>query len=615
MKNIKIKKLVMMMLAVVFVITSCIALSLTSSAAKTDEGFSYTISREAVTITGYTGEETEIIIPSEIEGYPVTAIADNAFIADNDIESFVISDNVEKIGRLSICGCLNLKSLHIGAGLKSLGKNSLQLFPSLEKITVSEENKIFKCVNNCLIKRDTIYLGCKNSTIPDDLSITSIASYAFSNIYDLTEAIIPDNITSIGTCAFSECISLKRIYIPWSVSEIHDKAFFRCNNIESIEVDILNPEYHSCCNCLVETGEQTLIHTSKNCIIPYDGCVTAIGDYAFVGSEWLTEIYVPLGVEKIGDSAFSNCPNLTSIKISGTVEKIAYNALDWNNNVTIYGYNQSAAQDYARSRSIPFVQLEYQNGQWNLDSDGLWYYLGIEGELVSNVIVQDSKGWCFIGNDGYMEKDVWVFRFPNWNYYNRNGIITSDPVLRQNYGICYFDSDGYMVIDYWLHDGYGWCYFDEYGILTINRWVKDSQGWCYIGEDGYCVTNRWVKDSIGWCYLDENGRMATNRWIMDSQGWCYVGSDGYCVTNSWMKDSYGWCYLDENGRMATNRWIKDSQGWCYVGEDGYCVTNRWVKDSIGWCYLDENGRMVTNDWVMDSNGLCYIGPDGYCVEN
>ncbi len=173
--------------------------------------------------------------------------------------------------------------------------------------------------------------------------------------------------------------------------------------------------------------------------------------------------------------------------------------------------------------------------------------------------------------------------------------------------------NGVKLTNQWKKDSKGWCYLGADGYMATNKWIRDSKGWCYVGADGYCVTNQWVKDSHGWCYLDANGRMATNKWIKDSVGWCYVGADGYCVTNKWVKDSHGWCYLDANGRMATNKWIKDSVGWCYVGADGYCVTNAWKADSKGWCYLDANGRMMTNSWLQWNGNWYYLDENGYMV--
>ncbi len=174
---------------------------------------------------------------------------------------------------------------------------------------------------------------------------------------------------------------------------------------------------------------------------------------------------------------------------------------------------------------------------------------------------------------------------------------------------------GAKLVSQWQEDSKGWCYLGADGYMKTNEWVKDSVGWCFVGADGYCVTNEWKKDSIGWCYLNASGRMAVNQWIKDSVGWCFVGADGYCVTNVWKRDSIGWCYLNGSGRMAVNAWVRDSIGWCYVGADGYAVTNCWKRDSVGWCYLNANGSMTKSAWVLDGGKWYYCDASGYMLSN
>ena len=57
------------------------------------QGFEYLIENETVTITGYTGSETELNIPAEIEGLTVTAIGEYAFLMNSDITSVVLPDS------------------------------------------------------------------------------------------------------------------------------------------------------------------------------------------------------------------------------------------------------------------------------------------------------------------------------------------------------------------------------------------------------------------------------------------------------------------------------------------------------------------------------------------
>jgi len=42
--------------------------------------FTFTTNNDAITITGYTGSDGTVVIPDTTNGYPVTAIADYAFL-------------------------------------------------------------------------------------------------------------------------------------------------------------------------------------------------------------------------------------------------------------------------------------------------------------------------------------------------------------------------------------------------------------------------------------------------------------------------------------------------------------------------------------------------------
>ena len=81
---------------------------------------------------------------------------------------------------------------------------------------------------------------------------------------------------------------------------------------------------------MIETESKTLILGCKNSIIPADGTVTAIGDYAFCDCTGLTSITIPNSVTTIGNRVFYYCAGLTRIDFSGTVEQWAKISKDTN---------------------------------------------------------------------------------------------------------------------------------------------------------------------------------------------------------------------------------------------------------------------------------------------
>jgi hypothetical protein len=106
----------------------------------------------------------------------------------------------------------------------------------------------------------------------------------------------------MGKCAFSACTSLGAIQIPADITVIEDETFSECTGLESVSL-------------------------SEN--------LSRIGERAFQNCSMLNEIEIPATVMSIGDSAFSNCADEFVIK----------------------GYQNTAAQTYARENGITFVSL------------------------------------------------------------------------------------------------------------------------------------------------------------------------------------------------------------------------------------------------------------------
>ena len=86
--------------------------------------FTYEINGESVTITGYTGSEGNVTIPSEIEGKPVTAIGERAFSQNKTLTSVAIPDSVTGIGDYAFYMTWSLTSIEIPDGVTGIGKSA-----------------------------------------------------------------------------------------------------------------------------------------------------------------------------------------------------------------------------------------------------------------------------------------------------------------------------------------------------------------------------------------------------------------------------------------------------------------------------------------------------------
>ena len=331
----------------------------------------------------------------------VTSIGDESFDGCSGLTSIAIPDSVTIIGDRAFYDCKNLINLTIGKGVTSIGENAFHGCSALEQIIVSKENIIYHSAGNCLIETEskTLILGCKTSTIPSDGSVLTIGCGSFESNTNLVSIVIPDSITTIEEDAFWECTGLKRITIGNDVKNLSALSFFRCSGLEEIIVLSGNTKYHSVSNCLIETENKMLILGCKNSIIPTDGSVTSIGDYAFsnrniisitipntvtsIGEDafsWcevLTSVIIGNSVTNIGRSAFNGCTKLTAVSIPDSVTSIGEDAFNYCAslmNVTI-GNSVTEIGDYAFSSCTGLTSIKYNGtiAQWNAITKGNYW--------------------------------------------------------------------------------------------------------------------------------------------------------------------------------------------------------------------------------------------------
>ena len=77
------------------------------------EYFEYTEVDGGVSITKYTGSDTEVVIPSTIDGKDVKTIGQSAFAGSKTLVSVVIPDGVTEIGSYAFSACSKLNSVTI----------------------------------------------------------------------------------------------------------------------------------------------------------------------------------------------------------------------------------------------------------------------------------------------------------------------------------------------------------------------------------------------------------------------------------------------------------------------------------------------------------------------
>lgn len=351
----KFKKTLSVLLAAIMAFSAFSALPFTASAAEVDSKanmgaeqhtavngeneFSYRVLEgNTAEIIAYDGNDTEIVIPSEIDGYKITNIANFAFCAMMNpkyynLTSVEITDGITSIGQGAFSGCTNLSCISVPDSVTEIGDNAFEntgWYHNLDDGVVYVGNIVYK------------YKGemPENTSIEIKDGVTSISARTFINCKNLVNIAIPDSVKYIGDGAFGGCCNLNNITIPEGVTDIGDYAFCDCINLASINLPDSIANVGTCAFFGTEwyDNQNDGIVYINNVAYNYKGnmpentsltlkdSTTVIADEAFSACENLIGITIPYGVTNIGKSAFSGCTNLENVNIPDSVKSIGEEA-------------------------------------------------------------------------------------------------------------------------------------------------------------------------------------------------------------------------------------------------------------------------------------------------
>ena len=269
----------------------------------------YTVANGQATVTGYTGSESSVKIPSTLGNCPVRVIAGNAFASNTTMKSVTIPETVTTIEALAFNSCTSLTSFSVASGNQNYSQISGVLF-----------NK----AGTELVR----YPGGKSGSYSIPSGVTAIADYAFALCINLTGITIRNSVKSIGGYAFIGCSSLPSMTIPDSVTSIGAGLVSYCENLTALSVASSNPSYKSVDNVVFTKDGTELVccagGAKSSCQIPAGVC--SVGSAAFYGCSLLTSVTFTNSVTRIGNNAFSGCDSLTDVYFSGT--RAQWNAIE-----------------------------------------------------------------------------------------------------------------------------------------------------------------------------------------------------------------------------------------------------------------------------------------------
>lgn len=261
--------------------------------------WSYALIDNELSITGYTGESNRVVIPTRVDGKPVTRIGEKAFCGRNDLIDIVIPSGITTIEDFAFSECNGLTRISIPDSVTSIGLDPFPHHDDFMQIDVSIDNKVYASFDGCLYNKEmTEFICCPKGK---------------------TSVMFSTGLTTIGFGAFSDR-NITSVELPEGLTTIEKDAFWASDNLTSVK---------------------------------FPTSLTSIGYQAFSGCDGLTSVYLPDGLKTIEAQAFSNCDNLTRIRVPDSVSSIKdYVFSNCSADLVIYCNEGSLAYEYVTSYAI-----------------------------------------------------------------------------------------------------------------------------------------------------------------------------------------------------------------------------------------------------------------------
>ncbi|MBQ8000836.1 MAG: leucine-rich repeat protein [Ruminococcus sp.] len=194
--------------------------------------------------------------------------------------------------------------------------------------------------------------------IPEDLSLTEIGQFAFSNFeyimkteeelaFDdaetskawyigdntITKVIIPEGVEKISSYAFANLTALEEVVFPSTLEHIDYGAFYGCTSLQKItfsgedNLKIINQNAFENCDlrntlelksiCVI--SDYAFAGNQKLKGIKFTDTIYSVGQYAFAGCKKLADVEIGADKVKYGPYAFTGCQALTEFYVNSSV--------------------------------------------------------------------------------------------------------------------------------------------------------------------------------------------------------------------------------------------------------------------------------------------------------
>lgn len=372
----------------------------------------YTISSGEATLKEYFGTASSIIIPSFIDGYPVTEIGEKLF-EDSSITNVTIPKSIEKIGYNAFANCKYLTSIYFDAKDCNVYYFRDMMYMNVflnagkfsDSLKVTFGPNVEKVPKGMFEARESEYAHVTEIVLSD--SIKNIGDWAFANCYDLQNVTWGKNIERIESEAFRNCTKLQSITIPECTEYIGLNAFKGCKYLKQINFNAKKCKAFMMRSSMdehvfVDAGKYSsslkVIFGNKVEVVPASLFEAPESAYAHI-----TEVIIPKNVKEIGAFAFNNCKDLKKITIKGATtvpNSELYNPFNGCSKSLVFECGKGKnAENYAKKYHFKILYLKSGNKPQNLIGNITDKKIILRWDKVN--AINGFEVYCKVGNGKY----------------------------------------------------------------------------------------------------------------------------------------------------------------------------------------------------------------------
>ena len=298
-----------------------------------DGDFLYRVEGESdnpeVTIYSYVGSDTDVTVPSEIKGMPVTTLH-GTFSGKETVKTVAIPEGVRLIEYNAFFGCTALTTVVLPSSLEEMTEYTFYQCTNLKTVSLDTANSKLTKIGRYS------FAYCEKLTgfdIPS--SLKELEEFVFAYCSSLKKIIIPDTVEKIDISAFRMCTNVTEIKIPGTVKEASEFALFGCDKVITAElpismVTLANLQRSDDLETLVIVDDGSTELPDKDALnekkklkkVVFPDSLTSIPRAFCRSISALEEVKLPANLKIISNASFSKCTNLKTIDLPDTVTEI-----------------------------------------------------------------------------------------------------------------------------------------------------------------------------------------------------------------------------------------------------------------------------------------------------